>query len=96
MAGRLVVCLSSLLLSSSTRRRFDPQRSSGQAVVTGVVPSPPRHTAVTLNPQSYERECRTLYESGKCVCRGDQVGARIVAILVCTIDKSEICMCINS
>ena len=33
---------SSLLLSSSTRRRFYPQRSSGQAVVTGVVPSPPR------------------------------------------------------
>ena len=32
--------LSSLLLSSSTRRRFYPQRSSGQAVVTGVVPSP--------------------------------------------------------
>ena len=35
--------LSSLLLSSSTRRRFYPQRSSGQAVVTGVVPSPPRY-----------------------------------------------------
>ena len=35
--------LSSLLLSSSTRRRFYPQRSSGQAVVTGVVPSSPRH-----------------------------------------------------
>ena len=33
--------LSSLLLSTSTRRRFYPQRSSGQAVVTGVVPSPP-------------------------------------------------------
>ena len=32
---------SSLLPSSSTRRRFYPQRSSGQAVVTGVVPSPP-------------------------------------------------------
>ena len=30
------------LLSSSTRRRFYPQRSSGQAVVTGVVPAPPR------------------------------------------------------
>ena len=28
-----------ILLSSSTRRRFYPQRSSGQAVVTGVVPS---------------------------------------------------------
>ena len=27
------------LLSSSTRRRFYPQRSSGQAVVTGVIPS---------------------------------------------------------
>ena len=34
---------SSLLTSSSTRRRFYPQRSSGQAVVTGVVPSPPRY-----------------------------------------------------
>ena len=33
----------SLLLSSSTRRRFYPQRSSRQAVVTGVVPSPPWH-----------------------------------------------------
>ena len=30
----------SLLLPGSTRRRFYPQRSSGQAVVTGVVPSP--------------------------------------------------------
>ena len=34
------IYLSSLWLSSSTRRRFYPQRSSGQAVVTGVVPSP--------------------------------------------------------
>ena len=33
---------SSLLLSSSTCKRFYPQRSSGQAVVTGAVPSPPR------------------------------------------------------
>ena len=33
----------SLLLSSSTRRRLYPRRSSGQAVVTGVVPSPPRY-----------------------------------------------------
>ena len=33
----------SLLLSSSTRRRFYTQRPSGQAVVTGVVPSPPRY-----------------------------------------------------
>ena len=32
---------SSLLLSSLTRKRFYPQRSSGQAVVRGVVPSPP-------------------------------------------------------
>ena len=31
----------SLLLSSSTRRRFYPQRPSGQAVVTDVVPSSP-------------------------------------------------------
>ena len=33
--------ISSLLPPSSTRRRFYPQRSSGRAVVTGVVPSPP-------------------------------------------------------
>ena len=31
------------LISSSTRRGFYPQRSSGQAVVTGVVPFPPRY-----------------------------------------------------
>ena len=34
---------SSLSLSSSTRRTFYPQRSSGQAVVTGVVASSPRY-----------------------------------------------------
>ena len=39
---------SSLLTSSSTRRRFYPQRSSGQAVVTGVVPSPPRYVSLCL------------------------------------------------
>ena len=39
---------SSLLLSSSTRRRFYPQRSPGQAVVTGVVPSPPRYVPSSL------------------------------------------------
>ena len=33
----------SLLLSSLTRRRFYPLRASGQAVVTGVYPSPPRY-----------------------------------------------------
>ena len=33
--------LSSLVLRSSTRRRFCPQRSSGQPLVTGVVPFPP-------------------------------------------------------
>ena len=32
----------SLSLSSSTRKRLYPQRSSGQAVATGVVPFPPR------------------------------------------------------
>ena len=40
---------SSLLLSSSTRRRFYPQRSPGQAVVTGVVPSPPRYVPSFLS-----------------------------------------------
>ena len=34
------ICVS-LLLSRLARRKFDPPRSSGQAVVTGVVPSPP-------------------------------------------------------
>ena len=32
-----------------TRRRFYPQRSSGQAVVTGVVPSPPRYVPSCLS-----------------------------------------------
>ena len=32
---------SSLLPSGLTRWRFYPQRASGQALVTGVVPSPP-------------------------------------------------------
>ena len=39
----------SLLLSSSTRRRFYPQRSSGQAVVTGVVSSTPRYVPSFLS-----------------------------------------------
>ena len=39
----------SLLFSSSTRRRFYPQRSSGQAVVTGVVPSPPGYVPSFLS-----------------------------------------------
>ena len=34
---------SSLLLSSLARRRFYPRRPSGQAVVTGVIPFPPRY-----------------------------------------------------
>ena len=38
----VVICLP-LLRFSSTRRRFYPQRSSGQAVVTGVAPSPPQY-----------------------------------------------------
>ena len=40
--GPYFLCWSSLLLSSSTRKRFHPQRPSGQAVVTGVFPSSPR------------------------------------------------------
>ena len=39
----------SLFLSSSTRSRFYPQRCSGQAVVTGVVPSPPRYVPSFLS-----------------------------------------------
>ena len=38
-----------LLLSSSTRRRFYPQRSSGQAVVTGVVSCLPPGTCLHLS-----------------------------------------------
>ena len=41
-----------LLLYSSTRRRFYPQRSSGQAVVTGVVPSPTRYVPSFLFERS--------------------------------------------
>ena len=44
-----IIFWSSLLLSSSTRRRFYPQRSSGQAVVTGVVPSSPRYVPSFLS-----------------------------------------------
>ena len=40
---------SSLLLSSSIYRSFYPQRSSGQAVVTGVVPSPPPYVPSFLS-----------------------------------------------
>ena len=32
-----------------TRRRFYPQRSAGQAVVTGVIPSPPRYVPSFLS-----------------------------------------------
>ena len=39
----------SLLLSSSTPGRFYPQRSSGHAVVTGFVPSPPRYMPSILS-----------------------------------------------
>ena len=44
-----LILLSSLALSSSTRRRLYPQRSSGQAVVTSVVPSPPRYVPSFLS-----------------------------------------------
>ena len=45
----LFIFFPSLLHSSSTRRRFYPQRPSGQAVVTGVVPSPPRYAPSILS-----------------------------------------------
>ena len=45
--------LSSLLLSSSTRTRFYPQRSSGQAVVTGAIPSPPRYVPSFLSRMGF-------------------------------------------
>ena len=40
---------SSLLLSGLTRGKFYPKRSSGQAAVTGVVPSPPRYVPLFLS-----------------------------------------------
>ena len=46
---RVFFFFASLLLSSSIRRRFSPPRSSGQAVVTGVVPSPPRYVPSFLS-----------------------------------------------
>ena len=48
----LIRTIMSLLRSSSTRRRFYPLRSSGQAVVTGVVPSPPRYVPSFLFERS--------------------------------------------
>ena len=41
-----IVLFSSVLLSSSIRKRLYPQHPPGQAVVTGVFPSPPRYYTV--------------------------------------------------
>ena len=67
----------SLLLSSSTRRRFYPQRSCGQAVVTGVVPSPPRYVPSFL----FERSEFLIDTSQK------------KSLRVCTCARVPVCPC---
>ena len=50
-----------LSVSSSTRRRFYPQRSSGQAVVTGVVPSP-RYVPLIFIPHRVQHShCSSIF-----------------------------------
>ena len=72
---------SSLLLSSSIRRRFYPQRSSGQAVVTGVVHPPPRYV-----PSSFIRAKRVsncyIQEKKLTVCVCVCVDVRLILVLV--------------
>ena len=54
--------LSSLLLSSLTRRRVYPQRSFGQAVVTGVVQSPPWYVALFFVVHRVQRShCSSIF-----------------------------------
>ena len=57
----LFFVLSSLLLSISTRRRFYPQRSSGQAVVTGVVSSPPRYVPSIFAHRVQHSHCSSIF-----------------------------------
>ena len=58
----LIFFLSSLLLSSSTRGRFYPQRSSGQAVVTGVIPSPPRYVhSIFITHRVQHSHCSSIF-----------------------------------
>ena len=48
--------------SSSTRKRFYPQRSSGQAVVTGVVPSPPRYVpSIFIAHRVQHSHCSSIF-----------------------------------
>ena len=57
--------LTSLLLSSSTRWRFYPQRSSGQAVVAGVVPSPPRYVpSIYVAYRVQHSHCSSIFIEG--------------------------------
>ena len=49
------------LLSSSTRRRFHPQRSSGQAVVTGVVPSPRYVPSIFIAHRVQHSHCSSIF-----------------------------------
>ena len=53
---------SSLQLSSSTRRRFYPRRPHGQAVVTGVVPSPPRYVpSIFIAHRVQHSQCSSIF-----------------------------------
>ena len=56
-----VFFLSSRLLSSSTRRRFYPQRSSGEAVVTGVVPSPRYVPSIFVAHRVQHSHCSSIF-----------------------------------
>ena len=50
------------ILSSSSRRRFYPQRAPGQAVVTGVVPSPPRYVPSIYIAHSFQHShCSSIF-----------------------------------
>ena len=52
----------SLLLSSSTPRRFYPQRPSGQAVVTGSVPSSPRYVpSIFIAHRVQHSHCSSIF-----------------------------------
>ena len=54
--------LTSLLLSSSTCTISYPQRSSGQAVVTGVFPSPPRYVpSIFIAHRVQHSHCSSIF-----------------------------------
>ena len=49
------------LFSSSTRKRFYPQRSSGQAVVTGVVASPRYVPSIFIAHRVQHSHCSSIF-----------------------------------